>query len=183
MNNYNCIYIRNVARCDVIKKSRHRSKFLYWQFLEIPNWENRNTRFLTCWYWPGSQRKFAFTEFIRSIVTSYNIVNGYIIIYEIDLYDSICEMLRIFTLHWLCVDNLDCSKSTIFSTVWNAVGFLISWNHIYFMGALGPRQGKWASLGMLCNNTDWKVCHFCWDTMYNTYDWLTACVEVTIYII
>ena len=22
-----------------------------------------------------------------------------------------CAMLRIFTLHWLCVDNLDCIKS------------------------------------------------------------------------
>ena len=26
----------------------------------------------------------------------------------------------------ICVDNLDCFKSTIFSTLWNAVWFLIS---------------------------------------------------------
>ena len=30
-------------------------------------------------------------------------------------------MLRIFTLHWLCVDNPDCFKSKILPTVWNAV--------------------------------------------------------------
>ena len=48
------------------------------------------------------------------------------------------------------------SLSTIFSTVCNAVWFLISWTHIYFMGALGQRQGEWASLGILCNEIDLK---------------------------
>ena len=54
---------------------------------------------------------------------------------------AICAMLRIFTLHWICVGNLDGFKSTIFCP-----HFL---NPYLTLGALGPRQGEWGSLGDL----------------------------------
>ena len=47
---------------------------------------------------------------------------------------AICAMLRIFTLHWICVDNLDCFKSTIL--------FPHFLDPYLILGALGPRQNK-----------------------------------------